>query len=84
MNALKCRAWDEEEGMFIPEYVNNTGGYAVGSKNGKTLISSEIMYETGVKDKNGNMIYQGDILSSDCEIIGNVFENRNLLHKERG
>jgi uncharacterized phage protein (TIGR01671 family) len=101
MRELKFRVWDNHDHRMI--YIG---------RDLQSYIGWEIMQYTGLKDKNGNEIYEGDILKvkmgsdwqtlpmivqniwdahvwtnesdsymrvNDMEIIGNVYENPELL-----
>ena len=92
MREIKFRAWDKVSkkmlkctGIVYPEDIER-----------QNLV---LMQYTGLSDKNGKEIYEGDIvktdvgnrevkwlsvgwsllLKNDVEIIGNIFENSNLL-----
>ncbi|MCK4686555.1 MAG: hypothetical protein KAT66_00335 [Candidatus Lokiarchaeota archaeon] len=133
MRKIKFRAWDKEKrkivyfGLFsiLVDGIENSEYWIKQYKNG--LRNLEIMQYTGLKDKNGKEIYEGDILKikedwdeygwkageigdvifeeyfygislnsqnkpgtkytvyldvdngKDVEIIGNVYENKDLI-----
>lgn len=128
MREIKFRAWDTKEKKWLYGYdYPELGGFSLkgecillgefGSDMPleRFLNDVEIMQFTGLKDKNGKEIYEGDIVRDDntnmqvkwferfscfclvadkwvfphffgeasdpdnCEIIGNIYENKELL-----
>ena len=62
MREIKFRAWDGEE-MFVPSMITAHGD--INKPNGigvDNWVKAELMQFTGLKDKNGKEIYEGDIL----------------------
>lgn len=136
MREIKFRAWDKDIQTFVPimDFTKNIKE-AIYRKLGKEVVSSndgvenlaillnsnvDIIQYTGLKDKNGKEIYEGDILLyltktktvvsykngafvrsyrnsnmyllydslavdgclEDYEVIGNIYENPELLEEE--
>lgn len=125
MREIKFRIWDKENKKMIHNSGSSTGdfwypwGFQMRSKyNDENSHSSdcEMMQYTGLKDKNGKEIYEGDVLKvehynceiiwhhgayyykdsknkwstqiyyctgvchpSECEVIGNIYQNPKLL-----
>lgn len=107
MRKFKFRAWDKNNNRMITDCSNFTH-YHFGVNYQKDII---FMQFTGLFDKNGKEIYEGDIVSNgivnlevhyewsqfsagrepgillstiaeEVEIIGNIYENPNLLKNE--
>lgn len=60
MREIKFRAWNGEQ-MIHPNYVDREG-YARWKENSVPNMSKDVMQFTGLKDKNGKDIYEGDII----------------------
>lgn len=61
MREIKFRAFDPLEGKMYQEVAVTMDGYAEADW-GKTKYKWVLMQYTGLKDKNGKEIYEGDIL----------------------
>jgi len=130
MREIKFRAWDVKNNKFIDGYAITCDGTIFSFKEGDCedyirghadIPNTILIQYTGLKDKNGKEIYEGDILKSiteyndytglnshlyggnvyevknngwkfylnpdgmyqvrscDCKVIGNIYENPELL-----
>lgn len=128
MREIKFRAWDSELGFMVDEkhYLITLGGKILFDNNGEAYDQtnkSKLMQFTGLKDKNGKEIYEGDIIravhvgkagnesysrpyevtypgdiaafdaggcflskftNGEIEVIGNIYENPELLGGKDG
>lgn len=115
MRPIKFRAWDIKNKCFVGKnwHLNFSDGNIVFDDNSQYRIKDnfEIMQYTGLLDRKGTPIYEGDIVNIlgcgksfvfydsgsflvrypeentllwgvDCDVIGNIWENQNLLVSE--
>lgn len=71
MREIKFRAWHKDEKFMSPitklwwdEQIIETIGEMEGERNIRHFDEVELMQFTGVKDKNGQEIYEGDIVKN--------------------
>lgn len=125
MREIKFRAWDKKGNQMIENeelMFSGTDGFYSLNQEGQEFEWDCVMQFTGLHDKNGKEIYEGDIVNygnytdnnkpcnekiifencsfvgreirkfgdknavsmigKDCEVIGNIYENPELLTKK--
>lgn len=87
MREIKFRAWDSVQGIMLPvECINFREGTVTLNEGDNsvtdTLEMFQLMQYTGLKDKNGTEIFEGDILKVDDGKYGGVvkFNDHDLSY----
>lgn len=87
MRDIKFRAWDYDSNtMIYPDskletiFCFDRAGLSVYQSDGSELSSFELMQYTGLKDKNGIEIYEGDIIEYHSDVI-NTFYKINKINR---
>jgi len=77
MREIKYRAWDESDEQFISGFVvTENGDVYVNDDPEMRLVDAILMQYTGLKDKNGFEIYEGDIVKHDDFSVGFVVSDQ--------
>ena len=80
MRELKFRVWNEDKNKFMPSgFIGISDGKFIDLKNGSVHFDSDdkiVEQFTGLRDKNGKEIFEGDITrDSDEDIAKVVWDN---------
>ncbi len=91
MRDIKFRAWDKDRKRMMfdckwVEYRHSKDGtmIAVNYDRSGNERQLEVLQYTGLKDKNGSgsaYLYEGDIISDNGKILGNIYESKEVYRK---
>jgi uncharacterized phage protein (TIGR01671 family) len=75
MREIKFRAWDKDNKIWLDFFAVKENGklvIPVGNLHFKEIKNVDVVQYTGLKDKNGKEVYEGDVLESKNEGVGQV------------